>query len=299
MKKRFILLVLVVVFSFTHTTVLAYGKDKHNEHLELVLFGSKDYSKTQPTDIVEAITALKNAVYLAVDQFQGDGLDELKYLDKYRVPRLPKLSEIDYGSNYAHRKFTHRGWDYHYNDTINVSATVPPGRKDFANWSLRKRILVETTSKVFGFGGFWNFIRKNNDPQCNSFSAFLYYIHTLGDHLHRENYNNYNNEHIMELGHGIDKISGGIVQELILHIPTIFQSTKNTQMLDLLIKELESIKYDVLRLEFSREGVNNEENFRIYKGYAQKTMDILQEYIPKLLKKEPFFQKIIFPNTIE
>lgn len=97
-------------------------------------FGSERYKESH-SSAKDSIQALEDAVYLAVDQFNGKSAEELKRLKDMGVSGLPlSIDEFNDRSNYVHRSFTHRGWDFEYPEE--------------AHWPVRKRILTNTVQKV-------------------------------------------------------------------------------------------------------------------------------------------------------
>lgn len=114
----------------------AHSRERHDEELEHVLFGSKHY-KDSHLDDKRNIQAIEDAIYLCVDQFNGNGTAELNRLVKEeKIPDIPKtIEEIDYKSNYTHRSHTHRGWNQVYDKK--------------AHWPERQKILRNTVKKSY------------------------------------------------------------------------------------------------------------------------------------------------------
>lgn len=127
-RKWIGLILIFIICISTAMPAYAHNRDEHDEDLEYVLFGDREYKKTHKanTTAVTKIKALEDAAYLCVDQFNGSGKDALKNLQKEKVPDIPEtIDEIDFKSNSAHRYYTHRGWN----------VTTNP---DKAHWSTRK-----------------------------------------------------------------------------------------------------------------------------------------------------------------
>ena len=131
MQKRVIsfLLAMVICFSFV-VPAYAHERGEHDEDIEYVLFGNKDYKSTHPIT-ASKIQAIEDAAYLCVDQFNGNGKEALENLNSEDIPGIPKsIEEFDFNSNYAHRNFTHRGWNVPYDEK--------------AHWPIRQQILINT-----------------------------------------------------------------------------------------------------------------------------------------------------------
>ena len=58
-----------------------------------------------------------------IDQYNGDGATELNNLIADKIPGIPStIAEFDFSANYAHRNYTHRGWNVTcYSDTSCMS----------------------------------------------------------------------------------------------------------------------------------------------------------------------------------
>lgn len=135
MKKRIVAMLLAwIVLIAIAQPAWAHDREEHDADIEFILFGSESYKESH-SSIKDSIQALEDAVYLTVDQFNGKGAEELKRLKGMGVKALPSsIDEFNYTSNYAHRGFTHRGWDFEYPEE--------------AHWPVRKRILTNTVQKV-------------------------------------------------------------------------------------------------------------------------------------------------------
>ena len=294
MLKRFlsVLLCFCLIVSCT-PPVYAHGRDEHDEEIELVLFGSTNYKQTHP-EVSDIVEALEDATYLAVDQFNGNGADALARLQKRHIPDLPKkIEDFDFNSNFAHRNFTHRGWNVQYDAK--------------AHWPLRQQILTSTvrkelfssvetplgripwlSEKVFADQ------EKDIARQCESFCVLLYYIHILGDHLEAER--NTALAYVCPLTRPEDRDNPGVIPDLLAYFPILFASQKNTHTYSLFIQELESINARSDSLVQSEGGINTDEEFSAYHKCAEDLRDLLADYLPSLLKKEPFFRNTFY-NT--
>lgn len=57
----------------------------------------------------DIIKRIEDASYLAIN---GNGTTELNNLITAKIPGIPSsIAEFDFSSNYAHRNYTHRGWN--------------------------------------------------------------------------------------------------------------------------------------------------------------------------------------------
>ncbi len=143
MKRRLALVVaLVMLFTCLLPTICyAHERQEHDKDLVSVLFSEEFDVKQQPENVQDYIAALSCAVYLAVDQYQGNGQDSLDFLLEQGYLGIPEtIEDFDYHTNPSiHRSFTHRGWDHTYID-------------DKARWNIRKNLLIEVVNQVFDFG---------------------------------------------------------------------------------------------------------------------------------------------------
>lgn len=277
--KRIISVFLVLTSLFVLVSpVLAYDAEEHDEYLEKVLFGNPDYSKAH-TDVKDKIQMLEYASYLAIDQCNGKGQEKLDFLKSHRVKKLPKLSEIDldgifYGS---HRNYTHRGWDYKYQD-------------DKANWPERQKLLKSTVNKIFNFGA-WNERRDYKSKTCESFSALIYYVHILGDIIEEDNYKK-NDLTISFAKNNVSDSNPDVFWELKKHCEVVFENNTDSMTYKSLIQKMDVLAGKARSIAGSDGGVTTNEKFEEYHGYAEELMDLLCNYVPLLLKKEVFFKEV-------
>lgn len=233
-------------------------------------------------DAKNAIEALKCASFLALDQFNGDGIKELETLNAYKVKNLPaSITEIDFKSNSKHRSFTHKGWDALYAD-------------DRAHWPLRKEILLATTEKIFNFqwaASEWIGIEYNQ--KCDSFAALVYYVHVLGDHEARKSAKIDDVMMAFARPHA-DRNNPDMFSELKYHLSILFKDQKSSRKYTSLMSELDEIAADARDLETRTDGVYSEDDFQEFKDLVDQLFETLERYVPKLLAKEDFFKKV-FP----
>ena len=271
----------VIIFFNMALPVQAHDKEGHNEEMRDALFKAcfKDmsfYRHFSKEDAEKAIEALECAAYLAIDQFNGGGKEELKQLKEYGVKGLPdSITEINFTSNQYHRKYTHRGWDAE--DKGIYQGDV------LKRWIIRKQILTNTADKIFG--------SKLNSEKKNSFCAIVYYIHLLGDRESGDTY--YTNAVIMELGGRKDNYD--IISELIKHIKMLFSFSLKRMFL---IDKLQEINSEVAELRKAPDGSEakiEEELFNQYKKYASLILkDKLTLNLPKMLKDEQWFSDVFY-----
>lgn len=269
---------LVVRFN---TTVCAFNAEKHNEYLISVLFGDISYYDNLHSESKkDKIQMLEYASYLAIDQCRGEGADELSFLKKKRVKRLPELAEIDltgvfYGS---HRNYTHRGWDFEY-------------QKNLAHWDTRKNLLCSTINKMFCFG-LKNELFGNVCKQCDSFGALVYYVHILGDHIAKHSYET--NDLMIPLAREhADYNNLDVFMEIKTHCEILFSSQRNSRTYADFMLEMDNLA-EQARILAGTEGGINKSNFEQYQRYAAELMDILISYVPLLLENEDFFQSAFY-----
>lgn len=283
-KKRYLfsLIVIATITLMFSVPVVAYDAEEHNDYMEKVLFGDTNFEDSKSQNVKNKIEMLESASYLCIDQDRGEGKSELQFLKKQKVKNIPKLEEFDlvdifYGN---HRNYTHRGWDYKY--------VIPKGEKhDKANWQVRKKLLCSTVNKVFDFG-IKNEMFGNICAQCDSFSALIYYIHILGDHLEKTSYKVSDLTIPLARAHADDN-NPDVFSEIRKHSIILFESQKKSISYSSYILELDCIALDARALASSIGGIDDT-NFEEYHSCAEKLMDTLVSYVPLLLKKETFFK---------
>ena len=294
MKRQWLSLLLVMVLVL-QMPISAFASDRsvHSKQLEDIIFGRENYYASQPLNQKKAIEALECAAYLCPDQFNGSGANELIILKEYGVPGLPEsVDVIDFKSNYSHRKYTHMGW-------------VPVMHPEQGQWDIRKEILLSTVNKVFDFGAFTDVnifgLKLAYTQQCDAFSALLYYIHILGDLVVLKDYAQYKKEgsYVLQLAQPhADANTPDILWDLMTtYLPNLFSpAVKESDDYKALMRRAESLARDARSLVGKTGGINDEDRFTEYKGYAMEFMKILKEYIPGLLKQETFFTSVFPPE---
>jgi len=287
----------------TPRQAFAHEKQDHNKELERVLFGTDNYKRTHRNDDPgKAIRALESAIYLCIDQFGGNGTDDLEILRAYGVDGLPKsvedLEPEGHLSPSLHRSFTHRGWDYNY--TI-----------DKANWKLRKTILINTVEAIFNFKSLPTWM-VGDDEKCTSFAAFAYYVHVLGDYIEDDSLSKFRGS-----GSGF-KISFAqahpsddnpdIFWEIEKHLKVVFKDQINSGLYRQLRRDLRDIARRSRDIVKQPGEINSDERFEEIKLLVSELMALLAggssvgspsysyaNRIKRLLNKEDFFKKV-FPQ---
>jgi len=267
-----ILLTAVLCFSLT-TSVYAFNSDEHDKYMLDVLFKSFKNVENDPS-VKNEVEALECAAFLTIDQYNGNGENELSFLQQYKVKDIPSsISKIDYTANQYHRKATHRGWD----ESKIVYTTISIER-----WDIRKKILLNTADKIFDF--------KGNTSKRDSFCALIYYIHILSDRISDNKY--YPNDVIMELGGRSD--NQDITHELRHHIGILFSDQSHSFKFNHVVTKLDYIDSRIAALLKKNNGVLSDKDFAEYKGYAEDIMEVLMYNIPEMLKDEDFFKKVFY-----
>ncbi len=287
------LLFFVVLYLFIPVSVLASNRMEHDKQLERIVFGRENYYASQPKNQKKAVEALECAVFLCIDQYNNTGNNDLRTLKEYGVPGLPEnINAINYTAGYDHRKYTHIGW-------------VPIMHPEKGEWNIRKEILLSTVNKVFDFGLFTDVnilgLKPAYTPQCDAFSALLYYIHILEDLAALKDYGQYKLEgaYVLPLARAhADTNSPDILWDLTtLYFPNLFsKSVKESFEYNELMQKSGSLAQSARSLVQRTGGIYNEERFLEYKNYTLEFLLLLQDYIPRLLRKESFFTSIFPPE---
>ena len=316
MKKilyRIALLVLILCVSAT-SFATDYPQDEfsHDEFLGRVLLGEKyDAKKDDPN-----LFMLQLASYLAIDQFNNNNnskkAGDQEKLEKLRiqfgVPGLPaSIDEINptaeqtqlSGKN--HRTYTHRGWLFPYKNHF---------RGDLARSETRSRILRNTVIKIFDFklkpslepitwiGSLFHV--SYDDERCEGVCKLIYYVHVLGDCYEDDTYkkaNGSSNGFKIPLGRahpGNTIEESDLIGELIQVMPVVFPKQQSTWRYMSFMREL-GIRAQEIRALYRKTGeINSQERYEEYHKQVKKLMDVLETYLPKLLKNEPFFTKVFY-----
>ena len=287
MKRLTCFITALVMIFLLPLPVLAHNQDKHNEELELVLFRDRHYAGSNPVvkDIIERV---EDASYLAIDQYNGNGKDELQNLIEAKIPDIPSsVEEFDFTGNYAHRIYTHRGWNLTYDEK--------------ANWPTRQTILLNTIrsqlfAKVESPLAWFPWLSKQvygdgNEKQCEAFAVLVYYVHILGDHIAADKPAAL--AYVAPLSNSHDRDNPGIIPDLIKYLPILFEGQTDSEQYKSMMQDLEQLSVVADRLYNGTGGVR-EEQFPEYHQCASDLLETLKIYIPDLLKKESFFHTTFF-----
>lgn len=309
MKRRIIALLLVISLSAgLIVPAEAYGAKDHNKLIETILFGNSNYSKSLSDDASNQLLALEHATTICLDQFQGNYADELKFLNDRKIHGIiESIDKINFGGDSHHRQYTHKGWNWDYSSD------------DKAQWELRKTLLLQTVNDVFGFSnraGEWKILWFIKDygytDQCESFSAFLYYLHILGEYekMSKDLSNPTNTrkeftqitEDIIPLAKMFPTdLSPDVFWEFEKHLPVIFASQKESgsrvysdMMQNIQILATEARAFALDNNDFYEPTADAVAS---YCQYAVKLIEILKDSIPGLLEKEEFFATVFYPQN--
>ena len=282
--KRIISLLLVLVLLISAAPAFAHDREEHDQELEYVLFRDRYYSDTHPTTgkIVERI---EDAAYLAIDQYNGSGTTELKNLNDDKIPGIPSsIEQINFSSNYAHRDFTHRGWNVTYDPK--------------AHWPERQTILKNTIrAKLFSSSEGplswlpWSSDRSKTDRKVEAFAVLVYYVHVLGDHIEAEKFTALN--YVSPLANYNDRDNPGIIPDLMKYLAILFEDQSSAEQYNSMIQDLEHLA-DISDKLYHVDGGIRETQFPEYHQYALDLLETLATYVPDLLKNEAFFHKAFF-----
>lgn len=284
------IVIIVLCLTFTYTA-LAYPEKIHNMHLELMLFGKDNFSSTSTNDMVKArVIALECASYLCIDQYSLGGIAELAYLQgkpakgypdpKFKIPGLPEtIKSINFDGNYAHRRFTHIGWN-------------PDPLPSEGNWPVRKNILISTVKKTVNFP---------KDTMNDNFSKLIYYIHIVGDHNHGKTYKA--TRYMMPLARKTPyAYNPDIFYELEQCLSVLFADQKDEADYLSLIRDIQTLAKGARQVISNNNEVFTDEEYAEYKAlYVDELLNVLcgieghQSYIADLFKKNATFRKAFYP----
>ena len=288
--------------------VNAYGAKEHNKLIESILFGNSNYSKSIPEEIGNQLLALEYATTICLDQFQGNYSNELKFLNDRKIHGIiESINKIDFGGDSHHRQYTHKGWSWDYSSD------------DKAHWELRKTLLLQTTNDVFDFSkraGEWKILWFTKDygytDQCESFSAFLYYLHILGEYEKmskdlsdpantRKDFTQITEDIIPLAKMFPTDLSPDVFWELERHLPIIFATQKESgsrvygdMMQDIQILAAEARAFALDNNDFYEPRADA---VAAYCQYADELIEILKTSVPGLLEKGEYFAKVFYPES--
>lgn len=201
------------------------------------------------------------------------------------------IEQIDlFARGTNHRCYTHRGWDYSYQDDAENGDWVEK------RWPKRKDILRETAEAVFNFNrlprlldGFVGY-----NERCEGFCKLVYYVHLLGDHIEFTTYT-FNRAAGSELGHeqviplGASR-GNSLISEIIEVFPVLFPEQDYSE----LERSLTAANLKVCSILNKPDDLKTDEGFQQYHEAAVEILEILHDYLPKLLRNEVFFNNVFY-----
>ncbi|MBQ0133804.1 MAG: hypothetical protein KBS46_01500 [Clostridiales bacterium] len=267
---------------------------EHDSDLERILFGT-GFSKYKSEKVKIKVESLESASYLTIDQFGGKGRDTFSNLKENKmIPLTLKFDDINYSvlpgskintSATNHRKFTHQGWERDYSASSKEAAKF---------WNTRRKILLSTVNSIFGFDKVALF---GYSEKTESMAGIIYYAHILGDFYEADNSKKINLLPDLAGTHSTDQDKNyDVVTSLQKYVEILFGEQKNSYEYKQLIRGLEEVQKKAGKLVQSAGGVNTDEEFAEYHGYAEEILELLQNHLPILLKNEDFFAKQFFPE---
>lgn len=302
--KKLILFLNICLAVCLFSPLCAYAHENQREHdrdLKYALFGNPDYNLGGERKI--AFQAIANGAALAIDQFTPntenqwkrdvyeDLQTELQQLDLGKLPY--SFDSIDLNTNVSrdkknitantHRKYTHLGWNYKKYPNM-----------DF--WKKRKEMLLEVVNRVFfKQNPLLNRIPVISDilyspnEQCNAFCAVIYYIHILGDH--KEGNTPEKIKYIEPLVKYTNLSTPGIIVELIEYLQVLFPSQRSDRLFISMIQELYDLTFKIEENCNTWGSVDSVDKCYINQENATKLLDIIGNYMPRLLLREDFFRR--------
>lgn len=272
----------------------AYERAEHDDITEEILFGkSNPVFDSKKTD---AKKCLESAVYLCLDQSRSNGADDLSILKDYGVDAVPKLEQIAltgifYGS---HDKYTHMGWHHDYGDT-NISTLGEPWEK---RWKLRKKLLLNSVNKVFGFGPVSSFrinvLGYTKGTRVDAFAELLYYVHVLGDYEDKIVDNIKKEKYKMDLlaipfaTKQASEQNRDLFFDLQESIEKLFDNSEDPNS----FKSLSGTLDTIAQAARSRPSVSSKTGAENFRKDVMKTRLALKKYVPQLLVQEDFFSQV-------
>lgn len=258
----------------------AHNRNDHDQDINDVLFENESFPGYSEKG--KKLKDLEDAVALCIDQFNGSDYRLLTVLRNHGIHGIPKdisTINLDHVNSYTHRSFTHLGWNHHYEDN-----------KDWEKkWKTRRTILLETVKEVFGFQSSIKMVElfkfeKVYDDQCEAFAAFLYYLHILSDYkYYDEDQRDTLTDQVMPL------ISNGEDEDIFSELESIFPVLFENSITERLYIGLEQ---NIKQLENDAEKSDSIS----YTELANSLLKELASRVPALLKAEPFFSKVFYPD---
>lgn len=264
---------------------------EHWQDLRYVFFGKRTYSSIR-SEAKSDWQAIEQASQICIDQFGGSHKSMLESV-KRKTGLLFSISieQIDlFARGTNHRCYTHRGWDYSYQDDAENGDWVEK------RWPKRKDILRETAEAVFNFNGLPRLLDGfvGYNERCEGFCKLVYYVHLLGDHIEFTTYT-FNRAAGSELGHeqviplGASR-GNSLISEIIEVFPVLFPEQDYSE----LERSLTAANLKVCSILNKPDDLKTDEGFQQYHEAAVEILDILHDYLPKLLRNEVFFNNVFY-----
>ncbi|WP_146624914.1 hypothetical protein [Olsenella sp. GAM18] len=273
---------------------IAYERDDHDDITEEILFGRSN--PVFDRDKTDAKKCLECAVYLCLDQSKSDGANDLSILKDYGVDDVPELNQIALTGVFggSHDKYTHMGWHYDYSG-ISISALGEPWEK---RWELRKKLLLNSVNKVFGFGPVSSFrinvLGYTKGTRVDAFAELLYYVHVLGDYEDKIKANIDKEKYKMDLlaipfaTREASRRNRDFFFDLHESLETLFDSSEDRNS----YKSLSDTLGSIAQVARSRPAVSSKTGAENFRKDVMKTKRALKKYVPQLLAQEDFFSQV-------
>ena len=154
----------------------------------------------------------------------------------------------------------------------------------------------ETAEAVFNFNGLPRLLDGfvGYNERCEGFCKLVYYVHLLGDHIEFTTYT-FNRAAGSELGHeqviplGASR-GNSLISEIIEVFPVLFPEQDYSE----LERSLTAANLKVCSILNRPDDLKTDEGFQQYHEAAVEILEILHDYLPKLLRNEVFFNNIFY-----
>lgn len=301
MKRRIVAVCLLIVLAMSAAVPACAHEDQdaHDRDLKYALFGSREKALNGQAKI--RFAAIADAAALAIDQFSPnptarwkEGVyDQLQSeLQALGVPGLSvSFDQLDLNRNASadgknitansHRKYTHQGWNYQ-------------GYPNAEFWKTRRQVLVHAVNWTlfhgdapFSWVPWLSDVLYSPSEQCQAFSAMVYYIHILGDHIEGDV-----PEKLTDLEPLVQYASmstPGILVELREQLQIVFASQRNSWTYAALIEDLTHLSLQIEKSCGGWSAVDTAEKCALNQQYASALLETLSSYLPILLRNESFF----------
>lgn len=302
--KRFVAIILALMFVYPASSSIADEKSGHDQVLEYILFGDEHYRMSHE-EVRNAIEVIEFAAQLAIDQFAGNSSTYLLFLQrggrsnsekKYFIKNLPQsISEIDITADAStHRNYTHVGWFCEeLTDFADIDMKKNPEWK--SRWKARKYMLMGAVDAVFDFGrpisGINLGIDFGFDKRCENLSALIYYIHVLEDFIHDDYTKTLRNGHKIPFASS-DSSTRTLLSEILYHSRILFVHPDQKHAdFDGMERELNELSNRAIQF-IGPDGSVSEQDYDNYHACAVELKEILYNRLRNLLLKEKFWRDV-------